>query len=197
MGERITPGVEIPDGATSVTGDTPSDDATKVKKVASSSRKRQRKSDSPPKKKATAPKAEASNLTTAQIEHALAEVLTFPAIPCSAVGDQWAADHFSTQGRVFAANIAAHSETNPTLRKWCERIASGEAFGVLALSGVMYFLPPMIHWGIIPVPSSARGLPFMPPEGETVPPENPGMATEPDNASNGNNAGQRHERHTP
>lgn len=200
MESSITLGVEVPE---TVTNDASVTDSPGVKKVASSGRKRTRtrKADSAPKKRAAKP-TEATTFTTGELEHALAEILTFPAVPCAMVGDEWGANHFSTQGRVFAANLAKQAEKNPTLHKWCVRIAQGESVGMLAMSGAMYVLPPLVHWGIIPLPGGVQGvIPGMPePKEQDTDEPTPAaaaFATDGNVSSSSNGKGTRQERHTP
>lgn len=197
----IEPGVQVPVGstATSDTPVTPKPDGDNPL-ASSAKRTRTRKRDAPPKPKPSRAQ-QTTSFTTAELEQALAEILTFPAVPCAMVGDEWAATHFSTQGRAFAANLAKQAEKNPTLHKWCVRIAQGESVGMLGMSAVMYMVPPLIHWGLIPVPAAAREIiPGMPPVKEQPPEETTAaahMATEPGNTNNGSNAHTRQERHTP
>lgn len=195
----VEPGVKVPDSTVT------SDASVTPEKVASSSKRtRARKADAPPKPRAKRPAPEpASDFTTSQLEDALAQILTLPAIPCAMVGDEWASNHFSQNGRIFAKNLAEQAEKNPTLRKWCIRIAQGEVVGTLAITGVMYFLPPLVHWGLIPLPNEARGMiPGMPPpkvaaHGDGTAASHMAEPGNRSNTSNGNQAGTRQERHTP
>lgn len=90
-------------------------------------------------------------------------------MPCLLAGDQWASEHFATQGRAFAKNLAELSERNPAIRRWCERLMEGESVAVLAMSGVMYALPPLMHWGLLPAPVALRSA-FGVPESSPVAP---------------------------
>jgi hypothetical protein len=87
---------------------------------------------------------------TQAIEEALAEILQIPAVPAAMLGDEWMADHFTTQGRQLANRIAITSERNPVLRGWCERAMEGEGIAVLFIASLMYAAPPLMHFGIIP-----------------------------------------------
>jgi hypothetical protein len=196
----IETGVKVPDG--SVANDT---SVTGGNKVASSAKARKgtrkRSTDSPPKRSTPKP-AEERTFTTAELENALAEVLTFPAIPCSVAEDQWAANHFSVQGRELAKQLARHAEDNVTVYKWCARIAQGQSSGMLLLAGIMYVVPPFVHWGLIPMPNEVRGMvPGMPPPKAEAAADSTAAAHMADgnesNRSNGNQHGTRTERHTP
>jgi hypothetical protein len=89
---------------------------------------------------------------TEAIRDAFAELLSLPAVPCAIAGDQWAAQHFSQTGPRFAEQIAAASERNPVLRRWCERMMAGETTAVLLMAAIAYAGPPLIHWNLVPVP---------------------------------------------
>jgi hypothetical protein len=91
-----------------------------------------------------------SKQMTQQIEDGLAEILQIPAVPATILGDAWAAQHFTNQGRAFANRIAVVSERNPVLRGWCERAIEGESIAVLFVAGLMYMAPPMMHLGVLP-----------------------------------------------
>lgn len=192
----VETGVKVPDeSVASDTSVTPGEDG--AKKVSSSAKRtRKRKPDAAPKKAAKRPSAgpEESTFTTSELEDALAQILTFPAVPCAMAGDEWGASHFAQTGRVFAHNLAQQAEKNPTIRKWCIRIAQGEAVGTLAISAVMYAFPPLVHWGIIPIPNEARAMiPGMPPPVvETEEPAPSHTADHvPGNINNGSNTGRQ------
>lgn len=118
-----------------------------------------------------------SKQMTAQIADGLAEILQIPAVPATILGDQWAAEHFTQQGRAFAERIALVSERNVVLRGWCERAIEGESIAVLFVAGLMYAAPPMMHLGILPggemlgVPVLRRQSadPIVPPAPEQAP----------------------------
>lgn len=105
-------------------------------------------SDTEPKRRVS--RARVTKKGTQQIEDALAEILQIPAVPAAVFGDVWMADHFTTQGRAFAARIATVSERNPVLRAWCEKALEGESMAVLLMAAVMYAGPPLMHFGVIP-----------------------------------------------
>jgi hypothetical protein len=94
-----------------------------------------------------------------EIEHYLAEVFRAPAIPCATMGDEWAANHFATQGPVLARNLVAASRHNPWLRHKLEAAMLGgddmmfKVLGMMGLaSAVMaYAAPPIIWWFNPPV----------------------------------------------
>lgn len=99
------------------------------------------------------PKRRRSKVTkkgTQQIEDGLREILQMPAVPASIFGDQWAAQHFTQQGAVFANKIAVVSERNPVLRDWCNKMLAGESLAVLLMASVMYAGPAALHFGVLP-----------------------------------------------
>lgn len=90
---------------------------------------------------------------TRQLENALAEILTLPAVPAAMTGDQWLYEHFSTQGPETAAKLAAASENNQTLRRILEQLTQGEGYATLVMAGMAYLLPPLLYFGVVPVPA--------------------------------------------
>jgi hypothetical protein len=123
---------------------------------------------------------------TQAIEDALTEILQIPAVPAAMLGDQWMAEHFTTQGRQLANRIAITSERNPVLRGWCERAMEGEGIAVLLIASLMYAAPPLMHFGIIPggqmigvpvlrktAPGEAGPVPAGPPRAAGPPPAQP------------------------
>lgn len=97
---------------------------------------------------------------TEQIEEALAEILTMPAIPSQLIlGDEWLAQHFTDSGKQLAHQVAVVSERNDTLREWCRRAMEGESIAVLLMASVMYVYPPLLHFGLLPGPAGLLGVP--------------------------------------
>lgn len=88
--------------------------------------------------------------TTKQLEEALAELLTMPAIPFTLAGDDFCSNHFLTTGPELAKKLAETSEHNETLRRILERIIVGESVAVLFMGLITYALPPMLHHRMIP-----------------------------------------------
>lgn len=139
----ITPDVDLSTGTADSTGDTP------------------------PKRRAPRPSARTAKArTTREIEAALTEILALPAIPFAIAGDEFCANHFTTASADFANKIAAQSERNETLRKWCERLLEGESLAVLLFAGMTYALPPLIHHNVIPGADGMRAV-FSVPEHNT------------------------------
>ena len=122
------------------------------------------KRDKPPRKRPVATSKGVA--TTQEIEDAFAEILALPAIPFAISGDDFCANHFTVASRDFASKIAAQSEKNATLRKWCERLVDGESLAVLLFAAMSYALPPMIHHNIVPGADGMRAI-FGVPERET------------------------------
>jgi hypothetical protein len=113
-----------------------------------------------------------------QIEFALAEALSSPAMIVAMSGDEWGVEHFTTQGPILARNLCAVAEHNPWLRAKLEQFASGEsamANVVLALSLgkalMAYIVPPVIYYVNPPfVSPAARRLYSVPEHGPPPPP---------------------------
>jgi hypothetical protein len=105
-----------------------------------------------------------------ELEKMLTEALQAPAMPCAMYGDEWAANHFTTQGPYLARNLVLASEHNPWLRRKLEAAATGQdgAVAMLAMVGVAgalfgYAVPPVVWWLNLPVPDRARKMFGIPP----------------------------------
>jgi hypothetical protein len=135
--------------------------------------------DSPPKKGTR--KKRVSKKVTQQIEDALAEIFCAPAIGTAMIGDEWATNHFTESGKELAHRIAKVSERNDQLRRWCEKALDSESIMVLAFASIMYAMPPLIHWNLLPVPPAAgalMGIPQRPTRRRPQPQAPPSAATE-------------------
>lgn len=113
----------------------------------------------------TRPEPVSRDQLTRKIQAMCEDVLCSPTLVFAGFGLQWEADHFAAQGERFAANIARSSETNPWLRKHLERALEGEQTAMailtsfnLATGAIGYVLPPLIKWGVVPAPASARRI---------------------------------------
>lgn len=122
---------------------------------------------------------------TQAIEDGLAEILQMPAVPAGILGDQWAAEHFTVQGRAFANKIAVVSERNMVLRGWCERALEGESIAVLFMAGIMYAGPAAMHFGLLPG-GEMIGVPVLRKRPKAAPTAT--AATEPEEATMGREA---------
>jgi hypothetical protein len=132
-------------------------------------RDQQRGRDQKPKKKGKTP-APPADVDLKELEKLLADALASPAYACAMAGDEWAADHFTTQGPMLARNLVAAAEHNPWLRKKLEAAMAGGDLGMqlvvmLGLSGSLlgYAAPPIIYWFNVPVPDRARQMFNIPP----------------------------------
>lgn len=110
--------------------------------------------DTPPRKGRGRPKGSRNKKkqaqVTKQIEETLAEILTAPAMPCAFMGDEWAVQHFTQNGRELASRLAEFSERNSQFRKWCESVMDTESILTLLLATSAYAIPPLMHWELIP-----------------------------------------------
>lgn len=106
-----------------------------------------------------------SHKVTEDIEQALAEVLCAPAMGAALQGDQWAAEHFVTNGKELAHRLAMVSEHNDQLRRWFEAGLAGESVMVVAMAAAAYIVPALLHYNIIPGPDGMLGVPRRPKRG--------------------------------
>jgi hypothetical protein len=98
---------------------------------------------------------------------------------CASMGDEWGAQHFTTQAPLLARNIVAISEHNPWLRAKLEQMAAGESvlanamlIMVLGKSLIEYALPPIIYYANPPfISPKARALLNVPERGPQLDPE--------------------------
>lgn len=121
-----------------------------------------------------------------ELEKMIAEALSAPAMACAMYGDEWAANHFTTQGPYLARNLVLASEHNPWLRRKLEAAATGQdsAVAALAMLGVAgalfgYAVPPVVWWLNLPVPDRARAMFGIPPPREHKAPPQHAESTAP------------------
>jgi hypothetical protein len=95
---------------------------------------------------------------TREIEQALSKILVLPAMPFAWTGDPWVSRHFEERAPVLAQELAKKSETSPALRRQLEWLTKGDTDLSLVMAGVLYLVPPLMYFGIIPAPGAARTL---------------------------------------
>lgn len=112
------------------------------------------------------------------LEKEIADTLAAPAYGCAMLGDQWAADHFTTQAPLLARNLVLAAEHNPWLRRKLEGMATGQdaTMKVLAMFGlagalVGYAFPPVVYFLNLPVPDKARQMFAIPPRRDEPQPQ--------------------------
>lgn len=118
--------------------------------------------DSAPSGGGTPRRKRVSKKVTEDIEQALAEILTAPAMIAAIQGDQWAIQHFTVNGRELAHRIAEVSERHSQLRKWCEGLLEGESVFLVGMAAVAYVIPALIHYNLVPGPDGLLGVPRKP-----------------------------------
>lgn len=102
----------------------------------------------------TAPKAPApTSVSLQELEFAIKEALSTPAMIAAMQGDEWAADHFTTQAPALARNLTKAAEHNPWLRAKLEAAMSGDMFLMkiatlmpVFSAAVAYLIPPIIYY---------------------------------------------------
>jgi hypothetical protein len=111
-----------------------------------------------------------------ELEKLLTEALAAPAMPCAMFGDEWAANHFTTQAPYLARNLVLAAEHNPWLRLKLEAMATGQdaAVKLLGMAGVAgalfgYAVPPLVHFLNLPVAPKAREMFGIPPARDHAP----------------------------
>lgn len=134
-----------------------------------------------------------SKVDLKDLERMLAEALTAPAMACAMYGDEWAANHFTTQGPYLARNLVLASESNPWLRRKLEAAATGQdaavaAIAMLGVAGALfgYAVPPIVHFLNLPVPDRARDMFGIPPARNPAPEpdaQGPQSAPQPETAA--------------
>lgn len=148
--------------------------------------------DKRPRRKAAKPKLPPApaHPDLKQIETMISEALHVPAMAAGMAGDEWAANHFTTQAPMLARNLVLASEHNPWLRRKLEAAATGQdaAMAMVAMAGLAgaafaYAAPPIIWWLNLPVPPRARTMfnipPAREPQPKTQPPHAPGSESAP------------------
>lgn len=115
------------------------------------------------------------------LEAALADALKAPAMATAMVGDDWATEHFMTQGPQLARRLTVAAEHNPWLRAKLEAMLAGEDvfmkfMTTMSLGGavVAYVFPPLVYFTNPRfVPEQARemfGIPARKPPAQEEPP---------------------------
>ena len=135
------------------------------------------KGDKRPRAKTKARKPPPStNVDLRELERLLTEALSAPAMACAMFGDEWAANHFTTQAPSLSRNLIVASERNPWLRRKLEGLVTGEeaAAQLIAMLGVGgaligYAIPPIVWWFNLPLPERARVMFGIPPAREAQP----------------------------
>jgi hypothetical protein len=141
--------------------------------------------DKKPKKKAKKAPPAPTQTSLKELEYALAEGLSAPAMICAGYGDEWGANHFTLQGPKLARNLVKASEHNPWLRAKLEAAMLGEDYMItiittMGVAGAVfgYAIPPLIYY-LNPsfVSPKTREMFDIPPreekpaDGEPAPPE--------------------------
>lgn len=155
--------------------------------------------DHPPRSRRSAvPKAPApTQMALKDLEFALAEAFSTPAMVAGMRGDEWAADHFTREGPVLARNLTKAAEHNAWLRRKLEAAVTGEDLLVKVMvllpvvsALIAYSVPPIIYYlnpGFIPPearemfhvperepkPKPDAESPSSPPAAETAEPQGP------------------------
>lgn len=88
-----------------------------------------------------------------EVEHALAEALSAPAMIAAMQGDDWGTQHFSTQAPIVARNLVNCAQHNPWLREKLIAAMVGEgplmnvlAFASLGVAVFGYVVPPIVYY---------------------------------------------------
>lgn len=102
--------------------------------------------DSPPNKR----KRKARGMARGKMTEGLTKLLEIPALPLGLMGDDWASGHFESKAPAFADQLAGLAEKNPAVRKWVERLLSGDEYAGLLFAGLGYFYPLLVHFGRAP-----------------------------------------------
>lgn len=79
------------------------------------------------------------------LERELAALLSLPALPCDAMGDEFCAKHFASQGPILAAQLAIYSESHKATYDVLIRLTQAGGILTLSLAVGMYALPPILH----------------------------------------------------
>lgn len=123
--------------------------------------------DEKPKRKSKTPHKPPppSQVDLRELESILSEAFQSPAMMCATFGDQWAANHFTSQGPYLARNLCVAAQHNPWLRRKLESAATGgdAAMKLVTMLGVggalfAYAIPPIVYWFNLPVPDDARTM---------------------------------------
>jgi hypothetical protein len=105
-----------------------------------------------PKKRVRKPPAP-TEIDLRQLEYALIEALAAPSMIAAMNGDEWAAQHFTTQAPLVARNLVMCSQHNPWLREKLVAAMAGEGplmnvmmFASLGAAVFSYVVPPIIYY---------------------------------------------------
>jgi hypothetical protein len=146
--------------------------------------------DRKPKKKAKKAPPAPTQTSLKELEFALAEGLSAPAMIAAGYGDEWGANHFTVQGPKLARNLVKASEHNPWLRAKLEAAMLGEDYMIMLITtmGVAgavfgYAIPPLIYY-LNPsfVSEKTREMFDIPPREDTSPQEAADAAAAPPQA---------------
>lgn len=105
-----------------------------------------------------------TQVTLKELEHALNEALSAPAMIAAMNGDEWGAQHFSTQAPAVSRNLVKCAEHNPWVREKLIALMAGEGalmnvmvFASLGAACFAYVVPPVVYY-LNPrvIPESAR-----------------------------------------
>lgn len=135
----------------------------------------------PRKQQSGAAKARARKTKDVEaIREGFTKMLTMPALPAALAGDEWAADHFASQGPQLAEQLAAECERSDQLRSAALKLIQGQSVLVLGSAIFSYAVPPLMHYGVIPnvlgvpvrerPPGAARARPAEPAQAPSQPP---------------------------
>lgn len=110
--------------------------------------------DKRPKKSKVARKPPApTQIDLKQLEHALTEGLAAPGMMAAMAGDEWAAQHLTTQAPIVARNLVTCAQHNPWLHAQLLRAVTGEGllmnvmvFMSLGAAVFSYVVPPIIYY---------------------------------------------------
>lgn len=79
------------------------------------------------------------------LERELAALLSLPAIPCDALGDEFCANHFASQGPALAMQLTIYSESHKATYDVLVRLVAAGGILTLSTAVAMYALPPILH----------------------------------------------------
>jgi hypothetical protein len=89
------------------------------------------------------------------LEQELALLLMLPAPIAEGAGDEFCAQHFSTQGMAFAARAVNYAESHEATYRFLVQFVSAGGLITLGTAGILYALPPLVHHGM-PAPDWLR-----------------------------------------
>jgi hypothetical protein len=89
------------------------------------------------------------------LEQELALLLMLPAPIAEGAGDEFCAQHFSTQGMALAARAVNYAESHEATYRFLVQFVSAGGLITLGTAGILYALPPLVHHGM-PAPDWLR-----------------------------------------